>query len=57
MAPKNVTAAPAVKKAAAAKKAALKGTGKVVRKVRTNTTFHIPKTLRLARAPKYPRRS
>ncbi|ORY46448.1 hypothetical protein BCR33DRAFT_849161 [Rhizoclosmatium globosum] len=49
---------PAIKKAAAAKKAALKGTGgKVVRKVRTNTTFHIPKTLRLARAPKYPRRS
>ncbi|KAJ3017695.1 UNVERIFIED_CONTAM: 60S ribosomal protein L25 [Siphonaria sp. JEL0065] len=57
MAPKN-TAAPAIKKAAAAKKAALKGTGgKVVRKVRTDTTFHIPKTLRLARKPKYPRRS
>ncbi|KAI9329063.1 60S ribosomal protein L25 [Obelidium mucronatum] len=58
MAPKNTAAAPAIKKAAAAKKAALKGTGgKVVRKVRTDTTFHIPKTLRLARKPKYPRRS
>ncbi|KAJ3277570.1 60S ribosomal protein L25 [Blyttiomyces sp. JEL0837] len=47
----------AVKKAAAAKKAALKGTSKVVRKVRTSTTFHLPKTLRLARKPKYLRRS
>jgi large subunit ribosomal protein L23Ae len=48
----------ATKKAAAAKKAALKGTGgKVVRKVRTTTTFHLPKTLRLPRTPTYPRRS
>ncbi|KAJ3208865.1 60S ribosomal protein L25 [Dinochytrium kinnereticum] len=48
----------AVKKAAGAKKAALKGTsGKVVRKVRTTTTFRLPKTLKLARSPKYPRRS
>ncbi|KAJ3109307.1 60S ribosomal protein L25 [Phlyctochytrium planicorne] len=48
----------AVKKAASAKKAALKGTaGKVVRKIRTSTTFHLPKTLKLARNPKYPRRS
>ncbi|KAI8847310.1 ribosomal protein L23, N-terminal domain-containing protein, partial [Chytridium lagenaria] len=48
----------AVKKAAAAKKATLKGTsGKVIRKVRTTTTFHLPKTLKLARFPKYPRRS
>ncbi|KAI8830396.1 hypothetical protein CcCBS67573_g06317 [Chytriomyces confervae] len=58
MAPKTTAAAPAIKKAAAAKKAALKGTAaKVTRKVRTNTTFRIPKTLRLARTPKYPRRS
>jgi len=28
-----------------------------VRKVRTNTSFHRPKTLELSRAPKYPRRS
>ncbi|KAJ3104925.1 60S ribosomal protein L25 [Physocladia obscura] len=52
------TASPAVKKAAAAKKAVLKGTGgKVERKVRTSTTFRLPKTLKLARNPKYPRRS
>ncbi|KAI8614209.1 60S ribosomal protein L25-B, partial [Chytriomyces sp. MP71] len=54
----KAAAAPAIKKAAAAKKAALKGTGgKVVRKVRTDTTFRLPKTLKLARKPKYPRRS
>ncbi|KAJ3120811.1 60S ribosomal protein L25 [Physocladia obscura] len=52
------TASPAIKKAAAAKKAVLKGTGgKVERKVRTSTTFRLPKTLKLARSPKYPRRS
>ncbi|CAG8504895.1 14497_t:CDS:2 [Ambispora leptoticha] len=45
-------------KAIAAKKAALKGTnGKVKKKVRTSTTFRRPKTLRLARDPKYPRKS
>ncbi|ORX82359.1 putative 60S ribosomal protein L25 [Basidiobolus meristosporus CBS 931.73] len=45
-------------KALAAKKAALKGThGSVTRKVRTSTTFRLPKTLRLARAPRYPRKS
>ncbi|KAI9498090.1 ribosomal protein L23/L15e core domain-containing protein [Zychaea mexicana] len=45
-------------KAAAAKKAALKGVhGKSVRKVRTSTHFHLPKTLRLARKPKYARKS
>ncbi|KAJ3140885.1 60S ribosomal protein L25 [Irineochytrium annulatum] len=54
----TAAANPAVKKASAAKKAVLKGTkGKSTRKVRTNTTFHLPKTLRLARKPKYPRRS
>ncbi|KAG0633743.1 ribosomal protein L23/L15e core domain-containing protein [Tuber brumale] len=48
----------ASKKATDAKKAALKGThGKIARKVRTSTTFHRPKTLALARAPKYPRKS
>ncbi len=47
-----------VKKAAAAKKAALRGTqGKKIQKVRTSTTFRRPKTLRLPRTPKYPRRS
>ncbi|KAH7051210.1 60S ribosomal protein L23 [Macrophomina phaseolina] len=40
-------------KANQAAKATLKG----VRKVRTSTTFHRPKTLQLSRAPKYPRRS
>ncbi|KAJ3343114.1 60S ribosomal protein L25 [Gonapodya sp. JEL0774] len=68
MAPKTKTAAPApakaaaktpaTAKAAAAKKAALKGTaGKKTRKVRTSVHFFRPKTLRLDRAPKYPRRS
>ncbi|KAI8927487.1 ribosomal protein L23/L15e core domain-containing protein [Entophlyctis helioformis] len=47
----------AVKKAAAAKKAVLKGTAKVQRKVITSTTFHRPKTLRLARVPKYVRKA
>jgi large subunit ribosomal protein L23Ae len=41
-----------------AKKAALKGTqSKLTKKIRTNTTFRRPKTLKLARAPKYPRKS
>ncbi|KAI8888048.1 hypothetical protein K501DRAFT_330093 [Backusella circina FSU 941] len=45
-------------KAQAAKKAALKGVhGKAVRKIRTSTHFHIPKTLVLPRAPKYARKS
>lgn len=45
-------------KAKAAKKAALKGTQSTsVRKVRTSVTFHRPSTLRLPRAPKYPRKS
>ncbi|TPX69346.1 hypothetical protein SpCBS45565_g02582 [Spizellomyces sp. 'palustris'] len=61
MAPKAATkakASPAAAKAQAAKKAALKGTGgKRVHKVRTGTHFYRPKTLKLARQPKYPRRS
>jgi len=49
---------PAVKKAADAKKAALKGVhSKINRKVRTSVTFHRPKTLIRARNPKYPRKS
>ncbi|KAG2178440.1 hypothetical protein INT44_001592 [Umbelopsis vinacea] len=45
-------------KALNAKKAALKGTqGHAQRKVRTTTTFHLPKTLKLARVPKYSRKS
>ncbi|KAK9764304.1 60S ribosomal protein L25 [Basidiobolus ranarum] len=45
-------------KALAAKKAALKGVNAhASRKVRTSTTFRLPKTLRLARAPRYPRKS
>ncbi|KAF7727120.1 60S ribosomal protein L25 [Apophysomyces ossiformis] len=45
-------------KAQAAKKAALKGVhGKAIRKIRTSTHFHIPKTLKLARKPKYARKS
>ena len=45
-------------KAKAAKKAALKGTrSHAQRKVRTSVSFHRLKTLRLARDPKYPRKS
>ncbi|WVQ85700.1 60S ribosomal protein L25 [Cryptococcus sp. DSM 104549] len=45
-------------KAKAAKKAALKGTSSTsLRKVRTSVSFHRPTTLRLPRAPKYPRKS
>ncbi|OZJ06308.1 60S ribosomal protein L25 [Bifiguratus adelaidae] len=47
-----------VGKAQAARKAALKGTnGKVQKKIRVSTTFRRPKTLKLARDPKYPRKS
>lgn len=43
---------------AAAKKAALKGTtGHKANKVRTSTTFRLPKTLKLARSPKYASKS
>ncbi|CAI5760632.1 unnamed protein product [Candida verbasci] len=45
-------------KASAAKKATLKGVnGKKVTKVRTSTTFRLPKTLKLSRSPKYQRKS
>ncbi|KAI9793377.1 MAG: 60S ribosomal protein L25 [Peltula sp. TS41687] len=45
-------------KANQAAKAALRGVhGNKVKKVRLSTTFHRPKTLRLSRAPKYPRKS
>ncbi|UZJ53384.1 hypothetical protein CBS101457_002704 [Exobasidium rhododendri] len=51
-------AKPAAVKAAAAKKAALKGTsGQKIRKVRTSVSFRRPKTLQLARSPRYPRKS
>lgn len=43
-----------IAKATAAKKAVVKGTnGKKALKVRTSATFRLPKTLKLARAPKY----
>jgi len=60
MAPKSATKGPkpASKKAADAKKAALKGVhSKVNKKIRNSVTFHRPKTLSLARNPKYPRKS
>ncbi|KAF8623142.1 hypothetical protein AX15_006482 [Amanita polypyramis BW_CC] len=45
-------------KAKAAKKAALQGTqSHAKRKARYSVTFHRPKTLRLPRNPKYPRKS
>ncbi|KAG6836113.1 60S ribosomal protein L23A [Arthromyces matolae] len=45
-------------KAKAAKKAALQGAhSHATRKTRTSASFHRPKTLRLARDPKYPRKS
>ncbi|EPQ26315.1 uncharacterized protein PFL1_06250 [Pseudozyma flocculosa PF-1] len=51
-------AKPQAVKAAAAKKAALKGTsGNKLRKVRTSVSFHRPSTLRLPKAPVYPRKS
>lgn len=51
-------AKPSSMKAAAAKKAALKGTsGRKIRKVRTSVNFFRPKTLQLSRNPKYPRKS
>lgn len=61
--PSKVAKAPAASQAAKATKAAkaLKTTTKPVkklwRKVRTSVTFHRPKTLKRARAPKYPRLS
>ncbi|KAH0353564.1 60S ribosomal protein L25, partial [Aureobasidium melanogenum] len=62
MAPKNNTqgkkATKPSAKAGAAAKAALRGVNShKVRKVRLSTTFHQPKTLKLSRTPKYPRKS
>ncbi|CAJ0581785.1 unnamed protein product, partial [Mesorhabditis spiculigera] len=51
-------AAKKVEKALDAKKKVVKGQkGKVQKKVRTSVHFFRPKTLKLARAPKYPRKS
>ncbi|KAJ7595945.1 ribosomal protein L23/L15e core domain-containing protein, partial [Mycena floridula] len=48
----------ATAKAKAAKKSALQGSfGTSKRKERTNTSFRLPKTLKLSRNPKYPRKS
>jgi large subunit ribosomal protein L23Ae len=47
----------APKQAVAAKKAALKGTQTVTKKTLTSSSFHRPKTLKLNRTPKYPRKS
>ena len=45
-------------KAKAAKKAALKGAhGRASRPIRTSVSFYRPKTLKLPRQPKYPRKS
>ncbi|WPH00718.1 60S ribosomal protein L25 [Acrodontium crateriforme] len=61
MAPKASTKSSAKKPSAqanAAAKATLRGVNShKVRKVRTNTTFHRPKTLALSRSPRYPRKS
>jgi large subunit ribosomal protein L23Ae len=46
-----------IAKAQAARKAAVKGTAKVVRKVRTTASFRLPKTLALSRTPKYERKA
>ncbi|ORZ32783.1 putative RPL25-ribosomal protein L23a.e [Catenaria anguillulae PL171] len=52
------TATPAKSKALAARKAALKGVQATkARKIRTSSTFRRPKTLQLARKPKYSRKS
>uniref|UniRef100_A0A7E4ZRX2 Ribosomal_L23eN domain-containing protein n=1 Tax=Panagrellus redivivus TaxID=6233 RepID=A0A7E4ZRX2_PANRE len=57
-APAKKAAAPAVKKAVDAKKKTLKG-GNILhkKKIRTNVHFYRPKTLKLARSPKYARKS
>merc|ERR1711998_666980 len=56
MAPKAAPKAKSGKaKANAAAKAVKKGSIKRTTRVITNTTFHLPKTLKLRRSPKYPR--
>ena len=63
MAPKAKKEAPAPPKAEAkakalkGKKAELKGMHSHKKKIRTSPTFRRPKTLRLRRQPKYPRKS
>ncbi|OJJ48778.1 hypothetical protein ASPZODRAFT_129082 [Penicilliopsis zonata CBS 506.65] len=58
MAPKADNKQGKTSKAGAAAKAVRAGlNSKKVRKVRTSTTFHRPKTLELSRSPKYPRKS
>uniref|UniRef100_A0A8I5NP77 Large ribosomal subunit protein uL23 N-terminal domain-containing protein n=1 Tax=Papio anubis TaxID=9555 RepID=A0A8I5NP77_PAPAN len=63
MAPKAKKEAPAPPKAEAkakalkAKKAVLKGVHSHKKKIGTSPTFQRPKTLRLRRQPKYPRKS
>ena len=52
-----ITLEQATKKAIDAKKSALKGTLKKVLKQKTSATFHLPKTLKLARNAKYVRKS
>lgn len=47
-----------IKKAQVARKAALRGTNATAtRKVRTSARFHLPKTLKLERTPKYARKA
>lgn len=47
-----------IKRAMAARKAVLRGThGKIVRKPHYKPRFYLPRTLKLARSPKYPRKS
>lgn len=58
MIPTDFAASAKDAKAKAAKKAAHTGTNShVARKVRYSVSFRRPKTLRLARDPKYPRKS
>ncbi|KAK4501216.1 hypothetical protein PRZ48_007023 [Zasmidium cellare] len=55
---KNSKASKPSAKASAAAKATLRGVNShKTSKVRKSTSFHLPKTLQLSRAPKYPRRS
>ena len=57
VAPKGGNAAKKAGKALDAKKKVAKGTVVQKRKVRTSVHFHRPKTLKLARTPRYPRKS
>lgn len=56
--PKMICTNNIIAKAASAKKAVVKGSnGSKALKVRTSTTFRLPKTLKLTRAPKYARKA